>query len=105
MKKFMSEALADFDGIPLPGTFELVGPRINGNPLGNERHALIPHGHIVVPEIPDMRNISPVDAFDTLLPIFAKFKEENIEGVVWEGTDNRRVKLRVNDFFGDPHRW
>lgn len=104
MKKFMIEALGLTGGNLTSGTFELVGPRINGNPMNLPIHTLIPHAQAVAKAIPDMRNIEPEKAFRTLLPIFTVFGKHNVEGVVWEGTEGRRVKLRVNDFFGDPNR-
>lgn len=102
--KFFEEANG-FDGPLDVGTYELVGPKINGNPERRDRHTLIPHGIEETIELPDMRNVSKEEAYDILEPIFADFKERGIEGVVWWGADSKRAKLRVNDFFGDPNRW
>jgi hypothetical protein len=35
-----------------PGTYELIGPRINGNPEGAERHTLVPHGADDLGDVP-----------------------------------------------------
>lgn len=51
-----------------------------------------------------MRNIDPNEAYEILEPLFAQFKKDNIEGIVWAGADGKRVKLRVADFFGDDWR-
>jgi hypothetical protein len=53
--KFHAEALAN--GGPaegVTGTFELIGPKINGNPERSEGHRLVPHAealHVDVPEL------------------------------------------------------
>lgn len=87
-----------------PGTYELCGPKINGNPENLEGHRLLSHGEDEAVEMPDMRAVSPEEAYETLKPIFADYKTRGIEGVVWWGADGRRTKLRVKDFFGDPNR-
>lgn len=69
------------------GTFELVGPRINGNKDGFENHFLIPHGNEVIE--------NPPRSFEGLKQFFA---EANIEGFVWYHPDGRRVKIRKKDF-------
>lgn len=103
--KMFHEALVCHDGPLEPGTYELVGPKINGNPEKLERHTLLRHGDEEIFEVPDLRTINPEDAFEILKKIFADFRMRGIEGVVWAGADNKRVKLRTNDFFGDPNRW
>lgn len=102
--KMFKEALAHHDGPLEPGTYELVGPKINGNPEKLDRHTLLRHGDEEMTEIPDLRKINPDDAFEILKKIFEGFKDRGIEGVVWAGADNKRVKLRTKDFFGDPQR-
>lgn len=102
--KMFQEAVEPFYTPLTPGTFELVGPKINGNPENMPSHILLRHGAETAVEIPDMRNVRPEDAFDLLHEIFTDFKERGIEGVVWHGADNKRAKLRVKDFFGDPNR-
>jgi hypothetical protein len=87
-----------------PGTYELCGPKINGNPESLTSHKLLSHGDDAAVEIPDMRTIPREEAFETLKGIFAGYKKRGIEGVVWWGADGKRTKLRVKDFFGDPQR-
>ncbi|MFB7845490.1 hypothetical protein ACFC34_00440 [Streptomyces sp. NPDC056053] len=43
-RKFYAEALAYPAGIWTPGTYELVGPKIQGNPSGFQAHLMIRHG-------------------------------------------------------------
>lgn len=104
--KAVTEALEDMaPGMLQPGTYELVGPAVNGNPEKVEKHKLIRHGEPI--EFIDMREFAGVDAetiFKQLTPIFTEYRDKGIEGIVWYGADGKRVKLRVNDFFGDPNR-
>lgn len=102
--KFLKEAVENITEPLEAGTFELVGPKINGNSEKMDKHVLIRHGSERL-ELPDMRTISREDAFETLKALFSDFKAKGIEGVVWWGSDGRRVKLRVKDFFGDENRW
>jgi hypothetical protein len=72
---------------PIDGTYELIGPKIQGNPHGEERHALVKHGTYVVPNVPR--------DFDGL----RMFLEANeIEGVVWHHPDGRMVKIKRRDY-------
>jgi hypothetical protein len=72
---------------PLPdGTYELVGPKINGNPDNLPSHVLIPHGREVL--------LAPRD-FDGLRRFF---ETADIEGIVWHHEDGRMVKIKAKDF-------
>lgn len=68
-------------------TFELCGPRINGNPERLTNHELIPHGIHVFP-------LSPRDFLG--LQIF--LSDHHIEGLVWHHPDGRMCKLRRKDY-------
>jgi len=104
-KAMLQEALPA-TGKPLePGTYELCGPKVNGNPEGFDHHVLIRHGAEVLTAIPDMRTVAPEEAYALLKGIFTELQEQGVEGVVWWGADDKRVKLRVKDFFGDTNRW
>lgn len=104
-KAMMEEAMPKTGQLLEPGTYELCGPKVNGNPERLEAHVLIRHGAEVLPVIPDMRTVEPGEAHALLKPIFAELREKGVEGVVWWGADDKRVKLRVKDFFGDVNRW
>lgn len=104
-KAMMEEAMLSVGAWLEPGTYELCGPKINGNPEGFNKHMLIRHGSENLPIIPDMRTIAPEDAFPLLKELFNKLQADGVEGVVWWGADDKRVKLRVKDFFGDANRW
>jgi hypothetical protein len=68
------------------GTYELVGPKVNGNPEGFDHHWLIRHGK-------DDRN-APRD-FNGLREYLAI---ADIEGIVWHHPDGRMVKIKTKDF-------
>lgn len=92
----IAEAVADavtYGGGPLPGTHELVGPKINRNPEGFTAHHLIPHAdadRIEVKVPPDA-----LEAWSHLLGFMATFPHE---GIVWHHPDGRMAKLKVKDF-------
>ena len=80
--------IQDFFKQPIEdGTYELIGPPINGNHEGFKSTALVKHGCDVYIECP--RN------WDAL-QVFLGFM--NIEGIVWHHPDGRMVKLRKADF-------
>lgn len=69
------------------GTYELCGPKINGNPEGFDRHVLIRHGREVLDDVPT--------DFDGLRRYLADFPHE---GIVWHHIDGRMAKIKVRDF-------
>ncbi len=69
------------------GTYELCGPKVQGNPEGFARHTLVRHGCEELPDCP--RDF--VGLRDYLLA-------RTIEGVVWHHPDGRMVKARRRDF-------
>lgn len=88
--KFFEEAIAGED--PMPGTYELIGPKINGNPEHFDMHVLIPHGEFVIGDAPR--------TFDGLKDYLtgADGKPFPFEGIVWHHEDGRMAKLKVRDF-------
>lgn len=79
------EAVAE--GIPPDGTYELLGPKVQGNPEGYGRHVLVRHGSIRVQGVPR--------DFEGLREYLAG---AGIEGIVWHHPDGRMVKLKARDF-------
>jgi hypothetical protein len=72
---------------PLPdGTYELCGPKVQGNPEGLSAHFLIRHGAVAA---------FPPTHFVSLREYLA---ERNIEGVVWHHPDGRMAKIKKRDF-------
>lgn len=69
------------------GTYELCGPKIQGNPHGFTAHVLLPHGAALT---------SP---FELTFDGIKEYLSQNaIEGVVWHHTDGRMVKIKARDF-------
>lgn len=69
------------------GTYELVGPNIQGNPEGFPEHTLVRHGIHVLSEVP--RNFDELRAYLEL---------HGFEGIVWHHPDGRMVKIKGKDF-------
>ena len=70
------------------GTYELCGPKVQGNPEGLFRHTLIFHSHC--------------DAYLRAPTGFHELNDwlsnENIEGLVWHHPDGRMAKIKKRDF-------
>lgn len=79
-------------GAPEPGTYELCGPKVNGNPEGLPTHALIPHG-IDVFDRPDETR-PPLDYEGLRSWLIA----HDYEGIVWHHPAGRMAKLKKRDF-------
>lgn len=71
-----------------PGTFELIGPKINGNPEGKESHYLQRHS------MAEILKYVPRD-FDGLRDWLLAHP---YEGIVWHHPDGRMAKLKKRDF-------
>ena len=67
-----------------PGTYELCGPKVNGNPENLISHQLVRHGTLVLPRWPP-------------LTLLNECRKGGWEGVVWHHPDGRRAKLKVKD--------
>lgn len=73
------------------GTYELVGPKVQGNPEGLGEHVLVPHAYSYgvsgLEEIPR--------TFEGLRDWLAG---KDIEGIVWHHRDGRMAKIKLRDF-------
>ena len=69
------------------GTYELMGPKVQGNSYGLKTHQLFKHGR-------ETLDIAPRD-FDGIRNYLA---ERNIQGIVWHHPDGRMVKIKRKDF-------
>ncbi len=68
------------------GTYELIGPRIQGNPYGLAKHILVRHG---------LCRISAPTSYNGLRAFLMKHK---IEGIVFRHEDGRMTKIKRRDF-------
>lgn len=69
------------------GTWELCGPKVQGNPERIDRHILVRHG--VEPLIGCPRDYQGLKTW---------LSTQDIEGVVWHHPDGRMVKIKAKDF-------
>jgi hypothetical protein len=79
------EAFA-LDAFP-DGTYELVGPKVQGDPYRRAGHQLLPHG----------RGLLPLEGFD--FDTLAAFLEDHeLEGIVWWNEKEPVAKIKRRDF-------
>lgn len=69
------------------GTYELVGPKIQGNIENYDSHQLINHEYAEI--------IHPPRTFEEIKNWLS---DKNIEGIVWHHPDGRMVKIKKKDF-------
>ena len=88
--KFHAEALANADQPDkfAPGTYELLGPKINGNPERVPGHELVAHAEAERFDVP-----RDLDGLRTWLLTHPQY-----EGIVWHHPDGRRAKIKYRDF-------
>jgi hypothetical protein len=89
--KFHAEAIGDgriWEGAE-PNTYELCGPKINGNPEHLERHTLILHGADSFPQHEPPRDLAGLREW---------LIDNPYEGIVWHHPDGRMAKLKKRDF-------
>ncbi|MDF3287955.1 DUF5565 family protein [Streptomyces silvisoli] len=91
---FHAEAVRSGDGWT-PGTYELVGPKINGNPDGFDTHALVRHGWAPAQVCADVE-AAPRDFAGLRDWLLAR---PRYEGIVWHHPDGMRMaKIKRRDF-------
>lgn len=86
--KWHAEALANpYEKRPA-GTYELIGPKVNGNPENTDRHELIRHADAwVLADVP--RDFDGIAAW---------LHAHSYEGIVWHHRDGRMAKIKKRDF-------
>lgn len=88
--------------IETPGTYELVGPKVNGNPEKLICHYLLRHAESQAFELLVWPDPVPVgEAFEALRELMRGIGAGGWEGLVWHHADGRMVKLKVRDFRAD----
>lgn len=85
-REVVTNPLIDKDDLT-PGTYELCGPKVNGNPEGYDGHMLVPHGAFVLHNVP--RDYKGLAEYLT---------SANIEGIVWHRGNGDMVKIKKRDF-------
>jgi hypothetical protein len=79
--------LAFMRAIHEDGTYELIGPKVQGNPHGLNHYELMRHGDTQLYGVP--RDFDGIKAF---------LQENKMEGIVWHHPDGRMVKIKAKDF-------
>jgi hypothetical protein len=80
----------DFVGFPhkFPnGSYELIGPKVQGGVEEVDRHQLVAHGLQVLRDVP--RDFEGLRVF---------LDGGGIEGIVWHHEDGRMAKIKAKDF-------
>ncbi len=88
--RWFNEGLTNYHtvyGVPKDGTYELCGPKINGNREKLTQHQIIPHGEHV------LTNVGC-----TFAEIKDYLEKADIEGIVWHHSDGRMAKIKKRDF-------
>jgi hypothetical protein len=88
--KFWQEAVSTSDDW-IPGTYELCGPKVNGNPEGYSTHELVQH------EYADVLGPSEPITYQSLHDWLTS-PEFIYEGIVWHHPDGRMAKIKKRDF-------
>jgi hypothetical protein len=86
--KFFNEALNQQPPTEWePGTYELLGPKIQKNPEGYETHQLV--GHAGAEQAVVFRSFAGIEIF---------LEEHDWEGIVFHHPDGRMAKIKARDF-------
>lgn len=85
----LSETISQYGNTTPPdGTYELVGPKVQGNPEHKDKHMLVKH--------------SNAEKFDDAPVEFEALKQwltnKDIEGIVWHHPDGRMAKIKKKDY-------
>ena len=85
--KFHNEAILN-TMLLAPGTYELLGPKVQGNPEQLSKHFLVLHsGAQKLDNCP--RDFNGIKTY---------LAEHDIEGIVWHHPDGRMAKIKAKDF-------
>lgn len=74
-------------GFPADGTYELIGPKVQGNPERVDYHQLVAHA--------DAKTLDAPRTFEGLRDWLA---DKDIEGIVFHHPDGRMAKIKLRDF-------
>ena len=82
------EALEQSGSLENGASYELIGPKIQGNPHGVDKHILVKHGSDVITDLE-----MTFDGF------YNWMRDNNAEGIVFHGKDGKKAKIRRKDMF------
>lgn len=74
------------------GTYELIGPKINGNPERYDRHWLVAHTNTETLRVDAL-------TFEGIRASVLRWNAiDHVEGIVWHHRDGRMAKIKARDF-------
>jgi hypothetical protein len=94
--KYITEAVLNLaSAYPKTGTYELIGPKVNGNPEHRDAHELIRHD-----DADRIEGVSlvPLDFAAAQHAVLTLRETYGWEGIVWHHPDGRMAKLKARDF-------
>lgn len=84
------EALINWEQDPIPdGTYELIGPKVNGNRENSPSHRFVRHGSVVLEDARNARDFNSIKRY---------LEDHRMEGIVWHHPDGRMIKIKSKDF-------
>lgn len=89
--RWHKEAWDNHDKSLPDGTYELIGPKVQGNPEERSVHCLVKHGELPIYPM----SVLPLTNFDRIRAYLAVNK---CEGIVWHHPDGRMCKIKRKDF-------
>jgi hypothetical protein len=75
-----------------PGTYELIGPKVNGNPERAAEHRLVEHAGAAAVDLAG-RTFAAIRA-----AVLAARADDGCEGIVFHHDDGRMAKIKARDF-------
>lgn len=84
------------NGLP-DGTYELMGPKVQGNPEGMSNHVLWRHGCETILNFDKPWDYDSIGVYLHTLYVEGPFHMP-IEGIVWHHPDGRMAKIKARDF-------
>ncbi|HEU0102110.1 MAG TPA: DUF5565 family protein [Mycobacteriales bacterium] len=88
--KYLREALTEARELPA-GTYELIGPKVNGNPERADRHVLVSHDAAARVAADDL-------TYEGIRQAVLALADDGVEGIVWHHPDGRMAKIKARDF-------
>lgn len=76
------------------GTYEMCGPRVNGNPEGFDTHRLVRHADA---EVLDLSDEPPPYTAAEIRHMIGWVAQHGWEGIVWHHPDGRMAKLKARE--------
>jgi hypothetical protein len=83
-----------------PGTYELIGPKVNGNPEQRQHHELVAHAKAEV-SLDDRDH--DLRSYEAIRELVLGLAMNGWEGLVYHHPDGRMAKIKARDFSEGGH--